>query len=812
MNVGASERGLAGGVRRAGPMAALAAAAGLALPAAGQLSNLGGNGPAATPGPGPAIPAQPMQPIGVPPSGGTIYTLPAFAEGVQIKELVDYVVNTLKINVVVDPNLSGEVVINRPISVERDGLLRLLNDILEQQQFMIYQEASGWYQVVRITPETIPYSTSTTRLIATPNMRPSSLRSAVESVFPPSRASSTRVVYLDDLGIIMVTDTPRIVESVELVITQIRDRLAEQEWYRIELINIAAPTARDRAIEMVGGARAGGQSEPTAQIPGQFQPPGQQQGATRTASLITNIEARLRVDVQGNGLVFYGREEEVALIRKVISQIDVATVLESRSYEAGAYARQIADLAKGQGLGDVIVVEDTSRNQQQQGFVFPGFPQQQQQTTQTPAGGSRMIVDVKRGRIIYFGTPQQHAFLDRLIQETGLEADAVTIEHYRLQNAAAEDVADLLRQLILGQSASGQGGLLPTGGAPQGATFNPFVGLVQPPDSGGVSLFGDENTSIIADVANNQVLVRAPANLQPQYERLIGHLDRRREQVYIRAHIVAVSNTRASRLAFETQIINATGDPVLQTNFGLSEAGPSILDPRDPLTNLTGLTTAVIRSKYVPVIMHATATDSDTRIISSPQLLVNDNFEASIVSTDEQPTTTTTQTQGNPAQTSFGGYEQAGTRLIVTPSISGNGWIRLNYEIELSNFVGFGSDGVPPPRQTRTLQSEAVTIPSDTTIVVGGIVIEDTRNTVVKIPILGDIPLVGHLFRDTNKSDTGAVLYVFITPYIMSDPAFQDMRLLTRGPQSDVGLADDMPRIAPRPIEIITPAPRLLEP
>ena len=229
----------------------------------------------------------------------------------------------------------------------------------------------------------------------------------------------------------MVTDTPRIVESVGW-----SSRRSETVWRsRVvpdRLVNIAAPPPAT-AIEMVGGTarrtvradRPDPRSVPAARPA---------TGATRTASLITNIR-HARVDVQGSGLVFYGREEEVALIRKVISQIDVATVLESRSYEAGAYARQIADLAKGQGLGDVIVVEDTSRNQQQQGFVFPGFQQQQQQTTQTPAGGSRMIVDAQRGRITYFGTPQQHAFLDRLIQETGLEADAVTIEHYRLQNA-----------------------------------------------------------------------------------------------------------------------------------------------------------------------------------------------------------------------------------------------------------------------------------------------------------------------------------------------------------------------------------------
>jgi len=804
--------------RRLTRLAALVAGAGLACSASAQFENLG-NMPQPTQPTQPGQPAQPdpllnpgLTPAGtVPaqpvaqPGGPGMYTLPAFAEGVELKELVDYVVNTLKINVVVDPDLTGTVVINRAISVPREQLLKLLNDLLEQQGYMIFEESSGWHQVVPVSGE-IPVSGSTTRLISTPNMKPSSLRPAVEAVFPPSRAANnTRVVYLDDLGLIMVTDTPRTVEAVERIILQIRDKLSEQQWFRIELVNVSAPAALERAIGMVGGTDTGSTQPDPTQMPGMPTAP----TGSRTASLITNLENRLRVDVQGNGLVFYGRPEEMEMVRKIVRQIDVATRLESRTYEAGAYAEQIANLARQQGLGEVIVVEDQSDENQNQ--FFPNFGGQFGQPTQQTAitGGSQMIVDAKRGRIIYFGTEQQHEILGRLIEEIGLEADAVTIEAYPLQNADAEETAELLRQLILGETGGGEGGLLPQSGGQSQPVFNPFTGVLQAAGPEGISLFGDEYTAIIADIPNNQVLVRAPANLQPMYERLIDGLDMRRQQVYIKAHIVAISNSATSRLAFETQLINATGDPVFQTNFGLNQAaaGTDILDPRNPLATLTGLTTAVIQSKYVPIIINATATNIDGRIIASPQLLVNDNFEAEIISIEQQPTTTTSQTTGAPSTTAFGGYEDAGTTLRVTPSISSNGWIRMEYEITLSSFVGTGSNGVPPPKQDNTLRAEGVTIPSDATIVVGGIVLENTRNTVVKVPLLGDIPILGHLFRDTNKSDTGTILYVFITPYIMADPSFQDMRLLTRGPQESVELPDDLPRVQPRVIEIIAPAP-----
>ena len=158
----------------------------------------------------------------------------------------------------------------------------------------------------------------------------------------------------------------------------------------------------------------------------------------------------------------------------------------------------------------------------------------------------------------------------------------------------------------------------------------------------------------------------------------------------------------------------------------------------------------------MPIVINAIQQNTDARIVSSPQLLVDDNVEASIVSLDQQPTTTTTIGQTSD-QTAFQGYEDAGTTLRVTPRISEGGYLRLTYEIELSNFVGEGSGGVPGPRQQRTVSSESVTIPSDATIVVGGLITKDKSRTVIKVPLLGDIPLVGELFRSTVNNETEGV-------------------------------------------------------
>jgi general secretion pathway protein D len=184
---------------------------------------------------------------------------------------------------------------------------------------------------------------------------------------------------------------------------------------------------------------------------------------------------------------------------------------------------------------------------------------------------------------------------------------------------------------------------------------------------------------------------------------------------------------------------------------------------------------------------------------------VNDNEEATIASIRQEPTTTTSLGGGGEGSrdvTSFGGYEDAGTTLTVTPRISEGGYLRLEYEVQLSAFDGTGSDGIPPPKIENNVASSA-SLPTDFTIVVGGIEVDTKRKTVVKVPLLGDIPLFGHLFRDTNKNDATTRLYVFITPKIMRDETFDDLRLLTRGPYAKSELEDPLPGFEPSVIPLM---------
>jgi general secretion pathway protein D len=324
--------------------------------------------------------------------------------------------------------------------------------------------------------------------------------------------------------------------------------------------------------------------------------------------------------------------------------------------------------------------------------------------------------------------------------------------------------------------------------------FIPGFGVVGGDDVS--AAFDPDVVVVIPDPENNQVVVKAPIKQQGELAKLIERLDRRRAQVYLQALIVSVSDNEDYTLGFETQI--KAGQFGINTDFDLGgfPAGSDFTDPKQVGLDLGGLTAAVIQSEYVPIIINANQTNTDVRILSSPQLLVNDNEEAEIVSIEEQPYNEVTNDNGV-SQTGFAGFAEAGTTLRVTPSISDGGFLRLEYYVELSNFTS--TEGAPPPRNTRTVTGKA-TIPSDATIVVGGLTVEDVRDTVIKVPFIGDIPIVGELFKKTNKVNNKAKLYVFLTPRIMTDPNFNDLKLLTQGPQTDMEIDPDAPPLEPEAI------------
>lgn len=759
---------------------------------------------------------QPVRP------GEPMVSFEAFSEPVELTTLIDFVGNALGLNIVVKGSPSGEIVFNAPMSVPQSRLLDLLDAMLEQYGFAITLEpVSGFYIVQPVTDirPSLGGERASVRIIATPNIKPSRILDPLTAILNASEGTGTKLQAVDELGVLIISGGTRDIARAEAMVAELMRIDSEQRYIRFELRNIAAPAALERAIGLVGGQAAdtgfAGQNNFQQQLQrarGEQQP---NPGMAIAGGSFSNLADRITVDPQGNALIFRGTDAEIERVRGVLAQIDVRNTLQPRNYFAGSSAAQIADMAKLRGLGEVVQVSDTQQNQfgNDFGFQFQRGIQQAfgQQQSEPSSGGPVMVVDAVRGSIIYYGTPEQHEQLAALMKELRADDERIVIRSYVLNHSDAETVADLITGLITGQQATGDAPLLPTARTNNrlGATqiFRP-----QPPGQEGTgddvsAAFDPDIVRIVANAENNQVVVQAPVGQQEEIAKLIERLDRRRAQVYIQAMIVSVSDDEDFALAFESQYLR--GEFGIGTNFGLSTFGDdaSFTDPRTVNPGLAGLTSAIIRSDYVPLIINASQTNSNVRIVSSPQLLVNDNEEAEIVSIEQQPFSTVTVGQTTD-QTNFGGFEDAGTTLRVTPSISEGGFLRLNYFIELSNFTraqGIGNN--PPPRNTRRVEGRA-TIPSDATIVVGGLTVEDIRNTVAKVPFIGDIPLIGELFKSTNRLNNRARLYVFLTPRIMTDPNFNDLKLLTRGPQAEMSVDPDAPDLEAATIRSSLPGAR----
>ncbi|RNC82469.1 MAG: hypothetical protein ED559_12015 [Phycisphaera sp.] len=753
--------------------------------------------------------AQPGADSGQPEQGGEAeesgesldepFTFGPFSEPIDITAFVEYVAETLEINVSRDASLTGQVAFNTGVEITKRDLLPLLDARLEELGFTITLDSMGFYSI-RKTADVPLGGPQTTAFIPTPGVLPSSLRQTISTQLGvPFNANAqqtggTRISYEDELGVIIITDSPRKIEAVRSLIEMYIEQRASLVTVTIPLEHISAPRAKQRAEELLSGD-SGRNSSQT------FNPndPNQLQGSGSGSGSLSN---RLSVDASGNNLVFRGLEEEYEEIRSIIEAVDKPSQLTPVVYYTGSSTRAVAEFAQKNGLGEADFVSTSATDTQNaRNFNRQQANQNQQfgQQDDEVSGGSRLLVDEGRGRIIYFGTPQQQGIFSDLVEQLDAEDEEITVETYKLNYADAEEVADILQALIERQRPqTGSSAFLPDQQAVPRVFFNPNQQDPSADDSESAGFNPNPDTSfVIADTGNSQVIVTSPRSQQQEFGKLIERIDLRRAQVYIEAIIVAVNDTDTFRLAIESQFIDLNGDGEgggLRTNFGLSTLDV-FTNSTQVATGLAGFTGALIKDDYIPFIINATKSDTNSRVVATPQLLVDDNSEATVLTSQEVPFQTTVASDIS-ERTTFE-FSTAQTSLTVTPQISAGGTIRMDYDILLEDFNGTALEGAPPPKQTNNISGASVTVPSDSTVVIGGLVVESESRTYARIPLIGDIPIFGQLFGDEREDGRKTTLYVFLKPKIMKNPSLRDYRLITKGPQAAVGIDWDIPELPP---------------
>lgn len=295
-----------------------------------------------------------------------------------------------------------------------------------------------------------------------------------------------------------------------------------------------------------------------------------------------------------------------------------------------------------------------------------------------------------------------------------------------------------------------------------------------------------ENGMIQADIPTNSLLITAPDHVYNMLLAVIDKLDVRRAQLYIEALIAEVSTDKASEFGVQWQYLdgyNNTGNNIQGiggTNFG---KGGNILAVAGNLSAArNGLNIGILNGKVeIPglgtvanlgFLAHALESKVNANILSKPNILTLDNEEAKIVIGQNVPIVTGqyAQTGGAPSVTPFQTIERqdVGLTLNVKPQISQGNTIKLVIHQEVSSIANASISGGITTNK-RSIDT-SVLVDDGSIIVLGGLIEDRISDTVNKVPLLGDLPGIGTLFRSVGRGHSKTNLMVFLRPYVMRSP------------------------------------------
>jgi general secretion pathway protein D len=416
-------------------------------------------------------------------------------------------------------------------------------------------------------------------------------------------------------------------------------------------------------------------------------------------------------------------------------------------------------------------------------------------------GGASVLADVRSNAlIIRAANPARLASIKALIQQLdrpGVGGPAGSIHVVYLKNADATKLASVLRAAFGGGGggggstpSSGGGSATPGGlgnlgnastgtGANSTAATTPISASAQPSTGGFIQ----------ADPATNSLVITAAEPLYRQIRSVIDQLDGRRAQVFVESMIVEMDASKAAELGFQWQgLLGSKGDKygvVAGTNYGTSgnnilnltasAAGTSVSTSGITLPG-TGLNMGVLQRINGVYTLGALArfleSVSGTNILSTPNLVALDNEEAKIVVGQNVPFVTGTYTSStNGGSNPFSTVERkdVGLTLKIKPQIGEGGVVRMTVYQENSSVVATSQTNANGPTTNKSSVETTVVADDGQIMVLGGQLKDQFDGGTTKVPLLGDLPGVGGLFRSDNRSRQKTVLLVFLRPVVLRD-------------------------------------------
>jgi general secretion pathway protein D len=415
-----------------------------------------------------------------------------------------------------------------------------------------------------------------------------------------------------------------------------------------------------------------------------------------------------------------------------------------------------------------------------------------------PGGAEQVTVvaDRRTNSILILAEPGRIDQIRELVESLDKEPEFETSGTFviPLRHRDAVDMSTLLNGLyritvdpVTGMPPQGSGGSA-TATKPNQVIAPGATQPQMPASSGGggssQQLTGTEPT-ILPDKKTNSIVLVTDRNTYQMLSKVVLRLDRRRPQVLIKASVVEVTSNETFDLG--TELARAVDPEGTTTAFARTNMGYSVLSVAGGVPSIVpidtpGITLAVLKDRFgnIPLLFKALEDKAKISVIDEPEVATEDNGVANITLSNTVQIPVQTLTGTGISQTSFTPLV-AETTLTITPHITEGGYLRLETEVKIEKFGATSAalPGQPPPVNSRLIKTP-FQMAGGRTAVIGGIVTSDRTDSETSIPLLGDIPVFGFLFKRVRQVEVKRTLYVFITPYILYDEGFGDAAKLTQ--------------------------------
>lgn len=536
-----------------------------------------------------------------------------------------------------------------------------------------------------------------------------------------------------------------------------------------------------------------------------------------------SAEADVTANASSNTIVITDSSANIRRIVEVIAAMDrhTAATTDIKIFQLkNATASTAAKL-----INDVFKQDSTSQQQGQQGNQrFGPFAAMFGRGGQGPGGGpggaaaggsdsssarSAKVVasaDDRTNTLVVSGPTETLAVIDRVVSSLDSDpSETSTVFVYRLRNGQASHLQSVLSNLFGtstgstvsstntgtltrspfgstsfgSSSSSSSGGFGSTGrtNANTNRTSNLTSGF------GGFGGFGSSTSGlstansdlygkvyVVADTDTNALILTSPPKYVDRVKNILTDLDRSVPQVLIKVLFAEVTHTNGSDLGFQWAYDNGSVDAngnyignrtAVGSDMGLSKANG-------------GLNVAYVQGNF-SAMLHALATEGKVDVLSRPYILASDNQLASILVGQQIPYVTNTRVTDTGQTINTIEYQDVGIILDVVPHINPDGKVVLDVNPQISAVVKDTTvqvtDNVNALVISKRSAQSRVAVDNGQTIVIGGLM-EDKKNTIVtKVPLLGDIPLVGNLFRRSQDDKSKTELLIFLTPHVATEAA-----------------------------------------